>query len=346
MRSLRRSASGMRATTRQRLTTSRGWRSVAASRDSPASLLSRVQAFDYAAPTSVAAAVALLAASGGRARPLIGGTDLIAQLKEGRRQVERVVDLKRIPELQAVAIDRTGAARIGATVTCHRLNRHEAFRAAFPAVFDSTGLIGGIQIQGRASLVGNLCNASPSADGVPTLIVHGVQVTLAGPGGERVVPVAEFCVGPGRTLVRDGELVTALEFPAAPPGFGAAYLRFIPRNEMDIAVASAGVSVVIDAADGRCLSARIALGGVAPVPLDVPAAAALLVGRPLTEAAFAEAAETAAAAARPIDDHRGTVPQRRHLARILTLRALRIALDRARGTRTVDSLGRLPAHAA
>jgi carbon-monoxide dehydrogenase medium subunit len=305
-----------------------------------------VQAFDYAAPTSVADVVALLAASAGRARPLSGGTDLIAQLKEGRRQIERVVDLKRVPELQAIAVDPTRTARVGAAVTCHRLNRHAAFCAAFPAVVDSTGLIGGIQIQGRATLVGNLCNASPSADGVPTLIVHGVQVRIAGPGGERTVPVAEFCVGPGRTQLRDGELVTALEFPAPPPGFGAAYLRFIPRNEMDIAVASAGASVVVDAADGRCLAARIALGGVAPVPLDVPAAAARLVGRPLTEVAFAEAAEAAAAAARPIDDHRGTVAQRRHLSRILTVRALRIALDRARGTRTVDSLGRLPAHAA
>lgn len=306
----------------------------------------RVQAFDYAAPLSVADAVALLSAAGGGARPLGGGTDLIAQLREGRRRVARVVDLKRIPELRAVVVRADGSARVGAAVTCHQLNRNAVFQRAFPAVQDSTGLIGGIQIQGRATLVGNLCNASPSADVIPTLIAHDVGVEVAGPGGGRRIAVADVCTGPGRTQLRDGELVVALEFPPVPPGFGAAYLRFTPRNEMDIAVASAGVSVVLDSRTGVCVAARIALGGVAPVPLDVPAVAGLLVDRLPSEDALAAAAEAAASAARPIDDHRGTIPQRRHLARILTLRALRIAVDRARGVRTLAAPGRFPVHAA
>jgi len=304
-----------------------------------------VQAFEYLPVGSVSAAVAALAAGGGAARPLSGGTDLIAQLKEGRRSVERVIDLKRIPELNELRVTAEGGAWVGAAVTCRTLNQHRDFIQRFPGVYDSTHLIGGVQIQGRATLGGNLCNASPAADSIPNLIVHRVRVHLMGPQGARVVPVEAFCLAPGRTVLADGELVVSLEFPPSPREFGAAYLRFTPRNEMDIAVAGAAVAVELESGARRFRSLRLALGAVAPTPLLVESAAEQLAGRQVDEAALVLLGALARAAARPITDLRGTEVQRQHLAEVLSIRALRRALDRARGTCTVDALGRPFDHA-
>ncbi|MSU72760.1 MAG: xanthine dehydrogenase family protein subunit M [Opitutus sp.] len=299
-----------------------------------------MQAFDYLPAVSVDEAVAALAAGGAGARALGGGTDLIAQIKEGRRSVARLVDLKRIPALTEIKLPREGGAWIGAAVTCCTLNQHAEFRQRFPGMYDSTHLIGGVQIQGRATLGGNLCNASPAADAIPNLIAHRVRVHVSGPGGARVVPVEAFCVGPGRTVLAAGELVVAFEFPASPVRFGAAYLRFTPRNEMDIAVAGAAAAVELDAAGQNFKSVRLALGAVGPTPLLVEAAGARLAGLPVNDASLELAGSLARAAAKPITDMRGTIEQRQHLADVLSVRALRIALDRARGTRTVDALGR------
>lgn len=302
-----------------------------------------MQAFDFVSARSVDEVVAALAAGGEQARPLSGGTDLLAQMKEGRRSYATVVDLKRIPELMEVRISGDGLW-LGASVSCHVINHNAEIQKMYPALHDSTGLIGGTQIQGRASLGGNLCNASPAADGIPTLIVHSVIAHIAGPNGRRTLPVEEFCVAPGRNALKSGEFLVALQFPAPSKNFGAAYLRFIPRNEMDIAVVGAGASVVLSD-DGQTIqSARVSLGAVAPTPLFVKAAGDALAGQPVSEETLDKAAQIAWEAAKPISDMRGTIAQRKHLSGVLTKRALRIAIDRARGTKTVDSLGRLNGH--
>lgn len=303
-----------------------------------------MQAFDFVSARSVDDVVAALVAGGERARPLSGGTDLLTQMKEGRRSLTTVVDLKRIPELMEIRISADKGLWLGASVPCYAINHNADVQKLYPALHDSTGLIGGTQVQGRASLGGNLCNASPAADSIPNLIVHSVVAHVAGPNGQRSVPVEDFCVAPGRTVLHNGEFLVALEFPVPPKNFGAAYLRFTPRNEMDIAVVGVGASVVLDDSGQMIRSARVALGAVAPTPLFVTEAGDALAGQPVSEETLAAAAQIAREAARPINDMRGTIVQRRHLSGVLTKRALRIAIDRARGTKTVDSLGRLNGH--
>ncbi|HRJ43778.1 MAG: xanthine dehydrogenase family protein subunit M [Caldilineaceae bacterium] len=303
-----------------------------------------MQAFDFVSARSVDEVVAVLAAGGERARPLSGGTDLLTQMKEGRRSYATVVDLKRIPELMEIRFSAEGGLWLGASVPCHAINKNADVQKRYPALRDSTGLIGGTQVQGRASLGGNLCNASPAADGIPNLIIHSVTAHIVGPNGTRQVAVEDFCTAPGRTVLQNGEILVALEFPAPVKNFGAAYLRFIPRNEMDIAVVGVGASVVLSD-DGQTIqSARISLGAVAPTPLFVKAAGDALAGQPVSEESFEKAAQIAWEAAKPINDMRGTIAQRKHLSGVLTKRALRIAIDRARGISTVDSLGRLNGH--
>jgi CO/xanthine dehydrogenase FAD-binding subunit len=288
-----------------------------------------MQAFDYVLAGSVEQTVALLAQQGGQARVLSGGTDLLVQLREGRRRAALVVDIKHIPEVNVLGYDPGLGLQLGAAVPCHLICAHPAL-AAYPGLLDAISLIGSVQIQGRASVGGNLCNASPAADTIPALIVHRAMCVIAGPDGGREAPVEAFCTAPGQTVLRDGEFLVALHVPPPQPGFGASYLRFTPRNEMDIAVVGAGASVVLDAGGASFESARVALGAVAPTPLFVPEAGAALAGREVSEEAIAEAARIAQAAARPIDDMRGTVAQRRHLAAVLTRRALTKAVERAR----------------
>ncbi len=302
-----------------------------------------MQALDYVAPNNVDEAISALAEGGERARPLSGGTDLIAQLQEGRLGLDTIIDLKRIPELMAISVS-SDSLTIGASVSCHTINANQSVRDAYPALIDSTHLIGGTQIQGRASLGGNLCNSSPAADSIPNLIAHNVTCHIAGPSGRRSVAVEDFCTAPGRNVLENGEFLVALEFPTPPANFGAAYLRFIPRNEMDIAVVGAGASVVLSDDKNTIQSGRVSLGAVAPTPLLVQEAGDALAGQPVSEETLGRAAELAKDAARPISDMRGTIPQRKHLSAILTQRALRIAIDRARGTKTVDELGRLNGH--
>ena len=289
-----------------------------------------MQPFDYVRAHSIDEVVSLLATHGGGASILSGGTDLLPQLKEGRRKTALVIDIKHIPEANELLYDPEEGLWLGAAVPCHRINRSPAVAHTYPGLTDVTGLIGGVQIQGRASLGGNLCNASPAADSAPALIVHGATCQIAGPKGRRVVPVEAFFVGPGRTVLESGELLVAIHVPAPPPGFGAGYLRFIPRNEMDIAVVGAGASVQLDARGETIQAAQIALGAVAPTPLLVKEAGDVLIGQgPADEGAIEGAARAAGEAAHPIEDMRGSVAQRVHLAGVLTRRALRIAIDRA-----------------
>ncbi|MDE2901190.1 MAG: xanthine dehydrogenase family protein subunit M [Chloroflexota bacterium] len=283
---------------------------------------------EYVAPTTVDEAVAALAEKGDAARPLAGGTDILVQLRGGRRAVDRIVDVKRIPELNELSYDAQAGLRVGAAVPCHRIYEDEAIAAVYPGLMDVATLIGGIQIQGRASLGGNLCNAAPSGDSIPALIAHNAVAEVAGPGGKRDVPVEDFCTAPGRTVLGPGEFLVALRMPTPPASFGASYLRFIPRNEMDIAVAGAGASVVMD---GNTVTAcRVALASVAPTPVLAEEAGAALVGKEPTDDALAQAAEAARAAAKPISDMRGTAEYRTHLVGVLTTRALRNAIQRAK----------------
>jgi CO/xanthine dehydrogenase FAD-binding subunit len=286
-----------------------------------------VKWFDYAAPVSVAEAVGLLTAHPS-ARLLAGGTDLLVQLRAGRKETDLVVDAKRIPELNALHYDPAHGLTLGSAVPCYRIYGDKTVARAYPSLVEVASLIGGTQIQGRASIGGNLCNAAPSADSIPLLIALGATCHIAGPRGSRDVAVEEFCVAPGRTVLQPGELLVSIHLPPPAPHSGARYLRFIPRNEMDIAVAGVGVEVVLE--NGRFRSARVALAAVAPTPLYVREAGEALAGSPVDEASIATAAEIARKSARPITDMRGTSDYRSHLCAVLTRRALEGAVERAR----------------
>ncbi|HXI31400.1 MAG TPA: xanthine dehydrogenase family protein subunit M [Vicinamibacterales bacterium] len=286
-----------------------------------------MNAIRYETPRSVAEAVRLMAADSG-ARVLAGGTDLLVQFRAGVRQPSAFVDVKRIPELMAIDLDDQ-RLRLGAATPAATVGEHAELRRLWPGLAESVRLIGSTQIQGRGSVGGNLCNASPAADTTCALIVNRAECVIAGPAGERTVPVDAFCVGPGRTVLEAGELLVAVRVPRPAARTADAYLRLIPRTEMDIAVAGAAVSLTLDAA-GVCTAARVAIGAVAPTALRVPEAEQALVGSRLDVTALRRAAEAAAAAARPIDDKRGTAAYRRTVAGVLTRRAAAIAAQRAR----------------
>ena len=281
---------------------------------------------EYMAPTSPEEAAALLANDG--ARPLSGGTDLLVQMRSGRK-VGRLVDIKRIPG--AIGIRREGGAFvIGAATPCAALGEDAALVAAWPGVVEGANLIGSTQIQGRATIAGNLCNASPAADSVPALIAADAVCIVVGPGGRREVAAADMGTGPGRNSLRSGEFVLEIRLPERPARASDAYLRAIPRTEMDIAVVGCGVSLALDA-NGTVTAARVSLGAVAPTALLVAEAGAALVGSKLEEAALAKLDQAARAAAKPIADKRGTVEYRTAMAGVLARRVALIAYARAGG---------------
>ena len=284
---------------------------------------------DFASPHSVREAVDLLNNADGNARVLAGGTDLLVQLRGGRfDDVNLVVDGKNIPELNEITYDPEGGLTLGAAVACYRIYGNAAISRAYPGLIDAASLIGGTQIQGRASFGGNLCNSTPSGDSIPAMIAHSAVANIAGPDGNRQVAVEDFCTGPGSNVLGRGELLVSIGFPAPTSGFGANYMRFIPRNEMDIAVAGAGTSVVLE--NGNIKSARVALAAVAPVPLYVSAIGDAIAGKTANDETLAEAGQMAKDAARPITDMRGTIEYRKHLCDVLTRRSLQIAIDRAK----------------
>jgi CO/xanthine dehydrogenase FAD-binding subunit len=285
---------------------------------------------DYAAPKTIAEAVALLAEKGDRARVLAGGTDILVQVREGRRDLDLLVDVKHIPEVNELTLDAQRGLRLGAAVPCYRIYEQRDIARAYPGLIDAAELVGGIQIQSRASVGGNVCNASPAADTIPPLIAYEAVCAIAGPKGSREVPIEKFFVAPGRTVLERGEFLVGFRLPLVKPRSGAHYLRFIPRNEMDIAVVGAGVAVTLDESRRRCIAARVALAAVAPTPLFVPEAGAALMDGPVSEALIEKAAALAQAAARPISDMRGDAAYRRHLVGVLTKRALGGALARAK----------------
>lgn len=283
----------------------------------------------YAKPNTATEAAQLLFAETGVTRVLAGGTDVLVQLKAGMVEPALIVDIKHIPGIREISAE-AGGFRIGAAVSGAELGEHADLCAMYPGVTEAAQLIGSKQVQGRCSMVGNLCNGSPAADAVPGLIAAGATVRIVGPNGTRDVAVDQIPTGPGRISLTKGEIITSVFLPARAAHSSDAYLRFIPRTEMDIAVASAGVSLTLDAA-GTITAARVALGAVAPTVVLVAAAAAAIIGTKLDDAALAALATAASAACKPIDDKRGTIEFRTKVAGVLARRAAVIAYSRAGG---------------
>ena len=275
--------------------------------------------FAYACPTTIGEAVAALQADGARA--LAGGTDLIPQMREGRRQVACVVDLKRVPELASISPLADGGLVLGAAASATQVARHALVAAAYPAVAQSARLIGSLQVQNRASLGGNICNAAPSADAVPALICHQARARIVGPAGQRDEPLETFIRAPGKTSLGPGELLVSIMLAPVPPRSAATYLRFTPRREMDIAVAGACALISLDA-QGRIAAARVVLASVGPTPVRAASAERHLLGERPSHELFACVGQRAADDARPISDTRGSADYRRSLVAVLTARAL------------------------
>jgi CO/xanthine dehydrogenase FAD-binding subunit len=281
----------------------------------------------YAAPATVEDAVRILAGTSGIAKVLSGGTDLLVQLRSGRIKPTLIVDTKKIPGISDIR-EQNGTFVIGAATSGAMIGEHKGLKRAWPGIVEAANLIGSTQIQGRASLAGNLCNASPAADSVPALIAARATCVVAGANGRREVAVESIVTGPGRTSLKPDEFIVEFRLPKRPPRSADAYLRFIPRNEMDIAVVGAGISVTLDAG-GACTDARIVLGAVAPTAILVPEAATALIGRKLDEAALGALDQAARRACKPIDDKRGTIVYRTKVAGVLARRAAAIAFERA-----------------
>ena len=283
----------------------------------------------YVAPGTLDEAIGAFAAAGSAARILAGGTDLLVQMRSGLVRPGLIVDIKKIAEMTSIEETVDGGFRIGAAVSGAALSEHPRFGKVWPGVLEAVNLIGSKQVQGRASAGGNLCNGSPAGDSVPAMIAAGAVVTVQGPGGRRQMKVEEVPAGPGRTNLKPGEILVSFTLPPRPKGSGDAYLRMIPRTEMDIAVVGLGVSLTLK--DGVCTAARVGLGAVAPTPLLIEPAAKALVGSRLDDAALEAAAAACRAACRPIDDKRDTIAYRIKTAGVLLKRTAKIAAERAKG---------------
>ncbi len=287
--------------------------------------------FEYCAPSTLREAVALKAEKGNAARVLAGGTDLIVQMRGKRFAPDRVIDIKNIADANELSYSPRKGLIIGAGVPCWRVYNDAEIAGLYPGLIDSAAIIGGIQIQGRATFGGNLCNSSPSADTTPSLITHSAVCNLIGPNGKRKVPVVDFCTGPGRNVLEPGEILVSLQVPGIKKNTGAHYQRFIPRNEMDIAVVGVSSHVVLANRGKEFKEARIALGAVGPTPIFASAASEGLAGQAVSDEAIAVAAAAAQSVATPISDMRGPAEFRTHLVGVLVKRTLAGAIDRARG---------------
>ncbi len=287
-----------------------------------------VQPFTYARPSSLQEALEVISQYKGRFRPIVGGTDLVDQMKRGRRTPALVLDVKYIPETTRIEYTPADGLRLGSAVSCTRTYEHPAVVKNYPAIAEAAHLVGSLQIQNRASIGGNICNAAPSADTAPPMLVYEARAIIAGPRGRREVPLDQFFTGPGQTVLADDEILVELAVPPPPPNSSSHYLRFIPREEMDIAVAGVASLLTLDRRTQRCTRARIALAAVAPTPLRARDAEAALEGKVVTEELLAQAGELAAKAARPITDVRGSAEYRRELVKVLTRRTLQACLER------------------
>ena len=284
---------------------------------------------DYHTPASFKDAAALAAGADGITRFLAGGTDVLVQLRADIITPDTLIDIKQIRGVRDITQHADGSWTLGVAVAGAEMSEHDALGRDWPGVVEGMDLIGSTQVQGRATLVGNLCNGSPAADSVPAMVAAGVTLTVTGPEGERTVAVEDVPVGPGRTTLAKGEVVSAVHIPARGQSGGDAYLRFIPRTEMDIAVVGCGVNLRLDG--DTVVEARVSLGAVAPTVLLVQECADAIIGSTLDDAALDKLAEAASAACSPINDKRGTIKFRTHVAGVLAKRAAKIAYARAKG---------------
>ena len=283
----------------------------------------------YVAPVTTKDAVAILAKARGSTHVLAGGSDLLVRMKGGFVEPDLVVDIKQIKKLHEIKKNANNMT-IGAAVSCAQMGAHKVLKKAWPGVVEAANLIGSDQIQGRCTIAGNMCNASPAADSVPALIAAGARAKINGPKGIRMLAVEKVAKAPGKTSLRKGEFVEHIELPKRNRRSADAYLRFIPRTEMDIAVVSAGVNLTLGP-KGIITDARVALGAVAPTALLVNAAAKAIIGTTLDEKALEKLGNACSAACKPIDDKRGTVDFRTRIAAVLAKRAAKIAYTRAGG---------------
>jgi carbon-monoxide dehydrogenase medium subunit len=281
----------------------------------------------YESPTTTKEAVALLAQEKGQAYVLAGGTDLLVRLRLDTIEPDLMVDIKRIPAMTEIKKTATGF-KIGAAISGATLGKNKALLKAWPGVVEATNLIGSDQVQGRCTMAGNLCNASPAADSVPAMIAAGAKAIIVGKK-KRTVAVEKIIIGPGQTILEKGEMIEAISLPAAVKNSADAYLRFIPRTERDIAVV--GVAISLKLKRGVIESARVALGAVAPTPLLVKEAAKAIIGTKLDDEALDALAAACSSACNPIDDKRGTIEYRRRVAGVLAKRTAKIAYERAGG---------------
>jgi len=283
--------------------------------------------FSYEAPTTVDQAVKLLSSDGDTARVICGGTDLLIQMRNAVRKPRLLVDVKNIREMRDISYDAKAGLRLGAAVPCIEIYESEVMHRHYPGLTEAAHLIGSLQIQSRASIGGNLCNASPAADTSPALLAVGAIAKIVGPKGTREVAVDKFFTGPGQSVLQPGEMVTQILIPPPAPHTSDRYIRMIPRNEMDIAIVGAGASVTLDG--DKVSAVRIGLGAVAPTPVLTPKAAEYVIGKKLDEKTAERAGELARESAVPIDDMRGTAEYRVHVIGVLTRRALLGAAERA-----------------
>ena len=285
--------------------------------------------FSFAGPKTLEEMNQVLAqaSSHGDIRPIVGGTDLVDQVKSGRRTPSVIMDIKRIPEMNRLEWVPGEGLHLGAAVNCTDTAAFSPAIESYMAIKESCELIGSIQIQNRASVVGNIANSAPSADAVPGMLVHEARVVIVGPSGQREVALDDFFTGPGRNVLAPDEVILETIVPPAPDNSSSHYMRFIPRNEMDIAVAGVASFVALEPGTRNCTKARIALASVAPTPVHARAAEALLENNEITAELVREAGEKAVEAASPIDDVRGTVEYRKELVRVLTRRTLLMCME-------------------
>lgn len=288
-----------------------------------------MQSFEFLEPTTVQEAVALLNQHRGSARLLAGGTDVVIRMKQRAWTPEYVINLKKIPELSYIKGDEQQGLRIGALTPLRQIERSSIVQQHYPAIAQGCHEIGSVQIRNLATLAGNICNASPAGDGIPALLAYGAHAKIVGPDGEKAVPLSEFFTGPGRSILGDHSILVEIQVPAPPPRSGSAYLKHCIRGAMDIAVVGAAAMVALGDGDSRCDDIRIALASVAPTPIRVPQAEAILKGQVLTPALIEQAAVAAAGAIKPISDVRGSADHRIEMTRILTKRAVTHAVANA-----------------
>ena len=286
---------------------------------------------DYERPTSLKSALSILSEKGDVTKVLAGGTDILVKLRGRREQPDVLMDSKEIPELNELSYDQNKGLTIGAAVPLYKLYDNADVKNNYPALVDSTTIIGGIPIQGRATVGGNLCNAAPSADAIPTLIVLGAKALISSADGTREINVDEFCTGPGSNVLKSNELLVSINVPAPKENSGAHYMRFIPRNEMDIAVVGIGTSVELNAEGDKFKNVNVALASVAPTPIFVREISEFLSGKEVNDENIEKAGQLAKKASSPISDMRGTAEYRQHLCSVLTKRSLNKSIERIKG---------------